>query len=211
MSEPDSRTKFIVGVLSVAAVGILTAAVARHAGGAVKAKIPAGTRLVAALDRTVSTAHTEAGELVELHTTQPLELSDGVTVPEGIVLQGTVARAKEGGRVAGAPNLTIQFTSLVVQGQRHEIAADPVTVRGKDDLGESAALIGGGAVLGGVVGALAGNTATGVAAGAVIGTGTAIATKGDQIVLPAGQKLRVRVAQPVTVKFKPAEGEPPGS
>ena len=38
--------------------------------------------------------------------------------------------------------------------------------------------------------------------GAVLGTGVAVATKGNQIVLPVGQKLRVRLAAPVTVTVK---------
>lgn len=205
MRVPDGRTRLVAGVMSVAAAGLLAATVARNAVGTVRAKIPAGTRLVAALDHTVSTTRTEPGDPVQLRTVKPLELADGVTVPAGIVIEGEVVRARGGGRLAGAPALTIHFTTLSLQGQRQEIAADPLRVRGKDDLGESAALIGGGAVVGGVVGALAGNTTAGIAAGAVIGTGTAVVTKGDQIVLPAGQKLRVRLAQPVTVQFKPRD------
>lgn len=205
MRVPDGRTRLVAGVMSVAVAGLLAATVARNAIGTVRAKIPAGTRLVAALDHTVSTARTEPGDPVQLRTVKPLELADGVTVPAGIVIEGEVVRARGGGRLAGAPALTIRFTTLALQGQRQEIAADPLRVRGKDDLGESAALIGGGAVVGGVVGALAGNTTAGIAAGAVIGTGTAVVTKGDQIVLPAGQKLRVRLAQPVTVQFKPRD------
>ena len=40
-------------------------------------------------------------------------------------------------------------------------------------------------------------------AGAVIGTGVAIATKGDQIVLPAGQKMKVTLDGSVTIQTKP--------
>jgi hypothetical protein len=203
MRVPDGRTKLVAGAMTVAAVGLLAATVARNAGGTVRATIPAGTRLVGVLDHTVSTARSTPGEPVHLRTVASLDLADRVTVPAGIVIEGEVVRARGGGRLAGAPDLTIRFTALSLQGQRQEITADPLRVRGKDDLAESAALIGGGAVVGGVVGALAGNTTAGVAAGAVIGTGTAVATRGDHIVLPAGQKLRVRLAQPVTVQFKP--------
>jgi len=203
MRVPDGRTKLVAGMMSVAAVGLLAATVARNTGGTVRAEIPSGTRLVGALDNTVSTARTEPGDPVRLRTVKSLELADGTTVPEGIVIEGEVVRARGGGRLAGAPELIIRFTALSLQGQRQEITADPLRVRGKNDLGESAALIGGGALVGGVVGALAGNTTAGVAAGAVIGTGTAVVTKGDQIVLPASQKLRVRLAKAVTVRFKP--------
>ena len=37
------------------------------------------------------------------------------------------------------------------------------------------------------------------------GTGVAVATKGDQIVLPAGVQLRVRLTAPVTVRYRPVE------
>lgn len=202
----SGRARIVVGVLALATVGVLAATVVRG-GGAVDATIPAGTRLVAALGRTISTERVEAGEPVTLRTTEPLDLGEGITIPAGIEVQGEVTHAKGGGRVAGAPELTIRFHRIEVQGATHQITAEPFRVRGKDDLGESAALIGGGTVVGGVVGAIAGNTVAGAAAGAVIGTGAAVVTKGDQIVLPAGQKLRVRLSEPVTVRFKPAEPE----
>ncbi|MBI4364962.1 MAG: hypothetical protein HY568_05990, partial [Candidatus Latescibacteria bacterium] len=44
----------------------------------------------------------------------------------------------------------------------------------------------------------------GAAVGAVLGTGVAVATKGNQIVLPAGQKLKVTLDTPVAIKLKAA-------
>ncbi len=198
------RAKIALGVLAVAAVGVLAATVVRSGSGTVEATIPAGTRLVAALGQTISTEGLEAGTPVRLRTTEPVALGEGVSIPEGIEIRGEVTHARGGGRVAGAPELTIRFQEIEVGGTSHPISAEPFRVRGKDDLKESAALIGGGTVVGGVVGAIAGNTVAGAAAGAVIGTGAAVATKGDQIVLPSGQKLRVRLTDPVTVRFKPA-------
>ncbi|MGH7561363.1 MAG: hypothetical protein ACRENB_10125 [Gemmatimonadales bacterium] len=200
------RARIALGVLGVAAVGVLAATVV-GGGGTVEATIPAGTRLVAALDRTLSTERVEAGEPVVLRTTQPLELGEEGTIPAGVTVRGEVTHAKGGGRIAGAPEITIRFHRIEVGGATHEITAEPFRVRGQDDLKQSVAMIGGGTVVGGVVGAIAGNTVAGAAAGAVLGTGAAVVTKGDQIVLPAGQKLRVRLTEPVTVRFKP-EPEP---
>jgi len=39
--------------------------------------------------------------------------------------------------------------------------------------------------------------------GAAIGTGVAVATKGDQLTLASGQHLRIHLAQPVTVQYRP--------
>ena len=57
---------------------------------------------------------------------------------------------------------------------------------------------GAGAIIGEVV---ADEATKGAIIGAVAGTAIAVATKGDQIVLPAGQRLRVRLTEPVTLEL----------
>jgi hypothetical protein len=202
------RTRMLVGVLSVAVVGVVAAAVVTKGGvgsGTAEASIPAGTNLIAALEHTVTTEHSDVGQEVTLRTSEPLNLAKA-TIPAGVVLHGEITRVKGGGRIAGAPELTMRFTQMEVNGKEYPIAADPFRVRGKDDLPESIAEIGGGAVVGGVVGGIAGHgagdVAKGAVVGAVIGTGVAVATKGNQIVLPAGQKLRIRLAEGVRVKYR---------
>ncbi|HEU5154783.1 MAG TPA: hypothetical protein VFU03_08655 [Gemmatimonadales bacterium] len=200
-------SKLLVGILSLAVAGVVAAAVVTKGGRTVEATIPAGTSVVGALEHTISTANSDAGETVALKTTEPMQLSAGA-LPAGAVLHGEVTHVKGGGRIAGAPELTLRFTRLEVDGNEYPIAADPWRVKGKDDLGESVAEIGGGAVVGGVVGGIAGHGSTkgivtGAAVGAVLGTGVAVATKGGQIVLPAGQRLKVRLADAVKVKYEP--------
>ena len=58
-------------------------------------------------------------------------------------------------------------------------------------------------MVGGIIGAVAGSTVKGAVIGGVLGTGVAVATKGNQIVLPAGTRLRVRLTEPVLVSFTP--------
>jgi hypothetical protein len=103
--------------------------------------------------------------------------------------------------------MTLRFVELVTpDGASYPIACEPFVLKGKGDAKESAAEIGGGAVVGGIVGGIAGgkdDIAKGAAIGAVLGTGVAVATKGDQIVLPAGQQLSVTISSPVAVKMKP--------
>jgi predicted outer membrane lipoprotein len=200
------RSRWILGALIVAAVGVVAAAVVSKSGMR-EGTIPAGTRIVAALNRTVSTEHSRVGDRIELTTRSPIELSEGASVPDGAVIEGEVTHSEGGGRIAGAPELTLRFTHLQIDGRDHVISAEPFRVRGKNDALESAAEIGGGAVVGGVVGAIAHATVPGVVIGAVLGTGVAVATKGNQIVLPAGQRLRVTIEQPLTVSYKPASGK----
>ena len=120
-----------------------------------------------------------------------------------MIIRGEVTHAKGGGRIAGAPELTIRFREMSVGGSSYPITAEPFRIRGKDDLVESVATIGGGAVVGGIVGAVAGSTVKGAVIGGVLGTGVAVATKGNQIVLPEGQRLRVRLTAPITVTYRP--------
>ena len=85
-------------------------------------------------------------------------------------------------------------------GRSYRIDAAPFRIKGKSDAKETAAEIGGGAVVGGIIGAVAGDVVKGAVVGAIVGTGVAVATKGNEIVLPAGQKLVVRLNEPLTVR-----------
>lgn len=204
----SARAQGLIVGLALAAVGVGTAAVVAKSGAAARLTIPAGTRLIGELDHTISTEHSRVGEAVELRTVDPVPVGNG-TLPAGMTIRGEVTASKGGGRISGAPALTLRFTRLEVDGQTYPLSADPFRVRGKNDKKESIAEIGGGAVVGGVVGAVAGSALKGAAIGAVLGTGVAVATKGNQIVLPAGQKIRIRVAESLTVSYRPAVADKP--
>jgi hypothetical protein len=216
MTKLLGRKRLMVAGLSLAAVGILAAAVVRGGdeGGLlgprrVKATLPAGTTLVGSLGSRLSTEGLKAGRPVTLTTRNPLELGDDRALPAGVIVRGEVTHAKGGGRIAGAPELTIRFREISVGGSTYPISAEPFRLRGKDDLVESVAEIGGGAVVGGIVGAVAGSTVKGAVIGGVLGTGVAVATKGNQIVLPAGQRIRVRLTEPVRVSWRPVSEPDP--
>lgn len=197
----SGKTRLVAVILAVVGVGALAATAVTRSSNMRTATIPAGTRLIGALDHAISTEKTDAGELVRLETTEPIRLSADVVVPAGITLHGEVTRSEGGGRISGAPELTLRFSRISLEGEDYAISAEPWRVKGKSDTKESIAEIGGGAIAGGIIGAVAGSAVKGAIIGGVLGTGVAVATKGNQIVLPAGQKLRVRLAEPVTVKY----------
>jgi len=216
MAKLVGRKRLLVAGLSVAAVGILAAAVAGGGEGGglfgprrITATLRAGTTLVGSLSNRLSTEGLKTGHSVTLTTRDPLQLAGDRMLPAGVVVRGEVTHAQGGGRIAGAPELTIRFREIAVGGSSYPITAEPFRVRGKDDLVESVAEIGGGAVVGGIIGAVAGSTVKGAVIGGVLGTGVAVATKGNQIVLPAGQRLRIRLTGPITVTYRPvAETDP---
>jgi hypothetical protein len=172
-----------------------------------KETILAGTVITAALQSTVSTESGKAGDRIELRTLLPVRVNEKDIVPVGSVIRGEVTHSEGGGRLGGAPELTLRFTELAMtDGSSYPIACEPFRVKGKSDTKETVGEIGGGAVAGGIVGGVLGGSkgdiAKGAAVGAILGTGVAVATKGNQIVLPAGQKLRVTLTTPVAVTLK---------
>lgn len=197
MSSIQLPWKWLAVGLVVVGAGALVATA--RGGDEIEVSIPAGTTIVAALESTVSTEKADVGDRVALRIAEPIAVGDAL-VPEGGRIQGEVTHAKGGGRIAGAPELTLRFTRITLNGAEYPLGADPFRVKGKSHADESALQIGGGTVVGGVVGAIAGDPVKGAVVGAVIGTGVAVATKGDQLVLPAGQKLRLRTSESLTVR-----------
>jgi hypothetical protein len=183
--------------VAVVGVGIAAAVMLGRAGEKKTATIPSGTWLVGSLDQSVSTDHSSVGDHITLRTVEPIRLNQ-VTIPDGVTLRGEVTHVKGGGRIAGAPELAFRFTALELDGQSYQISTEAFSVEGKNAAKESALEIGGGAVVGGVL-----RGAKGAIVGAALGTGVAVATKGDQLTLGAGQHLRIQLTQPVTLQFRP--------
>ena len=195
-------------IAAVAALAIAAATAVVLAGTRMRKEVtlPAGTELVAGLEQEVSTQRSRAGDRLALHTVEPIPVADGKEIPAGALVQGTIDEAKSGGRLAGAPELTLAFTELEIDGARFGISAEPFHVEGRNDALKSAAEIGAGAVAGGIVGRVLGGkgaTLPTAVLGAVIGSGVALQSQGDELVLPAGQPLRIRLQTPVTVSYRP--------
>lgn len=167
-----------------------------------------GTTMVAALQNTVDTGSNHVGDKISLRTLEDVRVNEMSVIPSGATINGEVTHVEGVGRIKGGAELTLRFTELVMpDGKSYAISATPFRVVGKSEGKSSALQIGGGAVAGGILGGVLGgkdDIAKGALAGAVIGTGVAIATKGDQIVLPAGQKMKITLDAPVTVVTKPA-------
>jgi len=188
---------------------VMMAAVVGCGGGTAEADkektetLTAGTTFVASLQSTVATDKNKVGDAIALRTIEPVRVNEMEVVPAGATIRGEVTHIDPAGRIAGGAELTLRFTTLeTADGQSYAISCTPFRLEGKGDAKESALEIGGGAVAGGVVGGLLGgkdDIAKGAAAGAIIGTGVAVATKGDQIVLPAGQKMKIALDAPITV------------
>lgn len=165
--------------------------------------VAAKTNVPAALQTGIDTGKNQVGDRVALRTTADVRVEGAVAIPVGSTVHATVTHVKSAGRVKGGAELTLRFHEVVLpNGKTIEVTCEPFRLVGKGDGKESAAEIGGGAAAGGLLGGVLGgkdDILKGVAVGAAVGTGVAVATKGNQIVLPAGQTIRIQIAAPVTV------------
>jgi hypothetical protein len=201
------RATIQLGIVALIA-GCAGTSAERKAANIKAATVVSGTNFVAALQSAVATDRNKVGDEISLRTLEPIAVNGVTLVPAGATVNGQVTHVEDAGRIKGAAELTLRFTELVTpDGKRYTIACEPFRVVGKSDGTQSAELISGGAVGGAIVGAILGGgkgALEGAAAGGILGTGVAVVTKGNQIVLPAGQQLRVTLTEPVLVKVKVA-------
>jgi hypothetical protein len=99
----------------------------------------------------------------------------------------------------------VRFYTLTVGQRTYDIAAEPVRRQAQSTKGKDAQKIGIGAGAGAVVGGLLGGrkgAAIGAAAGGAGGTGVVLATKGEEVRLPSGTALNLRLTEPLTVTVR---------
>jgi len=171
------------------------------AAGPRRVTIPVGTALSGHLENTVATDKSHVGDPVLVRTSRAVIIDQRALVPAGSAVHGTVTHVRAAGRMKGAAELTIRFTELVLpDGLAYPVTCEPLRLVVKGDGKETAAEIGGGAAIGGLLGGAIGggdDVLGGAAIGAAVGTGVAAATPGEQIVLPAGKSLMLRLSAPV--------------
>jgi hypothetical protein len=160
--------------------------------------IEEGTPLILALQTTLSTATAQAGDTVVATLVEPIRQGERVVVPEGAEVRGKVVTAVRPGKTKGLARLVIEFDHLEAKGRSHEIAASAIDVTGDTSKKRDAAIIGGGAGVGAIIGGIA-DGGKGAAIGALIGGaaggGTVLATRGKDLVLDSGQKLRITLGR----------------
>jgi hypothetical protein len=155
--------------------------------------IPAGIKLMVNLDKPLSTAKNPAGT----NFTAILEVDfvyDGKVIsPKGSTIYGKIVECR-GGKVLGGSKLTFQFTDIVVNGQLTPIATDPVGVEGGK--GNTAKMVGAGALIGGAFGG-----GSGSGTGALIAGGLAVLGSGkNHIQIPAGTLVDIPLKAPLVIK-----------
>jgi hypothetical protein len=154
--------------------------------------VPAGSQLDLKLENALSSETSREGDAV----TARVEGGD-VALPGGTFLKGRVVEARPSGRVKGRARLAVVFDRIVVRGEEHPVETIAVVKVAKDSRKRDAAMVGGGAAIGAFLGAVTGGSVgKGAVIGAGAGGGAVLATKGEEIKVPAGSRWTVQVSRP---------------
>ena len=170
-------------------------------GSSREVTLPAGTLMTVKLSETVGSAANNPGDTIQARTTSDITVGGEVVVPAGSEVTGKVIEAVPLKKIGGRPKLTLQFISVRPPEGDPALIQASYTVVGKSETKKDAGTIAGSAVGGAIIGRIIGHdkgeeargTAIGGVAGAAAGTAIAAATKGHEIVLPAGSVLQVRL------------------
>ncbi len=165
--------------------------------------LDAGTMISVRTDQEIQSDSAAEGR------TYPAAIAEDVTGPNGrvIIPRGSEAelvirQVNEGGRISGG-NLVLDLQSVRINGTRYNVSTEDVQQGNANGIGanrRTAEMVGGGAVLGTLLGAVAGGgkgAAIGAIAGAAAGGGVQVLTKGSEIRVPAESVLNFRLDQPL--------------
>ena len=173
----------------------------RAAASAQVVTLPAGTSLLVRMIDSVDSSENRIGDKFHASLESPLVVGDRVVAPKGADVYGKLAQAKDAGKISGSAQLTLELTGVRINGNIVPVDSTTYDVAGKGRGTQSAERIGGGAVLGTIIGAVAGGgkgAVIGGAVGAGAGTAVQVMTKGDKVRVPSETLLEFKLEQDVT-------------
>src|SRR5437899_8363961 len=163
-------------------------------------EVPAGTEFDVRLEKMLSSATAQVEDRFEATTMVDLMNGDRVLVPAGSVMRGVVSSVKKAGHIERKGSLTVAFDQIRINGRSYPIRATVEQALESEGIKGEAGKIGAGAGVGAILGAILGG-AKGALAGILVGGGGVIAAiEGEDVKLPPGTVLRVRLDSPLVVR-----------
>jgi hypothetical protein len=165
-----------------------------------KAVVPEGSRLAIRLSQGISTERNNAGDPFSATLDGPLVVNGKTLAPAGSVVSGMLTDVVDSGRVEGRASLTMVLRRLDVDGKDYSLNTDPLTLVARSTKKKDAAIIGGAAAAGAVIGAIAGGgkgAAIGAGVGGGSGTGYVLATKGVPVAYGPETRFTFRISEPL--------------
>jgi len=167
--------------------------------------VPAETVISVTLDESISSKTATPGQNFSASVREPIEVGGRVAIPKGARATGVIKDAKAAGRFKGGASLELTLASIEINGTNYDVhtTAPNETSKGKGK--RTAAMVGGGAGGGALIGGLAGGgkgALIGGLIGAAAGTGGAGLTGNRDIALPAETPISFKLVDPLEIKSR---------
>jgi hypothetical protein len=165
--------------------------------------VPADTVIAVVLDEPVGSKISTPGQNFSATLRDAVEVDGRVAIPKGARATGIVKDAKPAGRFKGGAALELTLASIEVNGTNYDVSTTAPTETSKGKGKRTAAMVGGGAGGGALIGGLAGGgkgALIGGLIGAAAGTGGAGLTGNRDITLPAETPITFKLVNPLEIK-----------
>lgn len=164
--------------------------------------VPSGTAVTVSLGSALGSKLSQPGQTFSGSVAKDVLVGGSVAIPKGATVGGTVTDAKPLGKFAGGAILQVRLDSINLNGGDLpvQVALRTFSVKGKGK--RTGVMAGGGAALGGIIGAIAGGgkgAAIGMAAGGGAGAGGAALTGNNDVVLPAESAVTFQLSQSLEI------------
>ena len=165
--------------------------------------LPAGTIIPVRFETTVSSATSHPEDKVLAVVREDVRHEGRVVIPAGSEVKGRVASVRRSGKVSGRAYLAVSFDEVEVHGRVHRIVTPRIARLAPKGTKKDAAVIGGGAGAGALIGAIADGkegAAKGALIGGAAGTGAVLASRGPEVTFSSGARYRLRLTEPLKVR-----------
>lgn len=159
--------------------------------------VPDGTEIQIRLDQSLSSKTARPEDRIAASVAESVRVDGAVAIPAGTSVLGIVHHVEPAQRPAKGGRMELSFDQLVLNGGRKVDIRSRVVSLEESKIDKSK--VGLGAVLGGLLGAVL-DGKKGALIGVLVGGGGAvIGTKGDEVELPAGTVLTLRLERGVAL------------
>lgn len=164
--------------------------------------IPTGSKVSIRMIDSINSETNKLGDTFVAVLDEAIYRGGVEVIPRGADVRGRIANINEAGRVAGAAQLGLELTQIVVNGIPYSVTTSEYNEVGEARGGQTAKRAVGAGAVGAVIGAIAGGK-KGAAVGAGVGAGGATAvqvlTKGEKLNIPSETKLEFTLRAPLVI------------
>jgi hypothetical protein len=196
LSEPDARhaTSAIPATPSTTSETAAkpVAGSAPAAPAVPSTEIPSGTRIAVRMRDSIDSKRDRVGQNFLASLNEAITVNGKVLAPKGSSVTIRLVDDREAGKLAGHTILTITAISVEVNGRAVDIDTTNVTEQSASRTAQTAKVVGGTTVAGGLIGALSGGkkgAVIGAGSGAAAGTAVELLTTGPRVRVPSEAQL----------------------